>query len=514
MKKSNISSILGKSSNSACPYATKLLVKDKNNDQTDNDDHTNDETLTAIELAKKSCPAFKNNQTSTSTCPFRSVNNASQFKKAMLSIPPSHYETATTTTSSSSPDDNKMDIPKQFRLALEHMHEVSQTLNKDNTDNGFTLDGGCPFKSYYKSEANEEESVPFIAALEGFSLNAIMAAMATTNNNEDDNHDDQVMTTKTETTDPSQERRDSLSKALKTGTAASHKAAENVHFVRNFIKMKVRLDLYKQMVVGLYFTYKALEHQLDVHGPTHFPSLYVPDKLSRTESLKLDLLYFYGSNWENEMPKPSLAIQDYIDRINHIAQTDPILLLSHAYTRYLGDLSGGRVLARIAKKALALPEESLNFYNFENIQNAKEFKNYYRYQLDQLILRQDKIACMVQEANVAFVLNMRMFEELDVMSADVPNAKVRPLHEALSFRAHDDNHDGKNKECPFAAMAREAKNNNNSKMEVSSSQHRQCPMKQLEINFIGATGADGFYSIFRYALYAVLISFVSVAMLN
>jgi len=340
------------------------------------------------------------------------------------------------------------------------------------------------------------------------------------NENENDGHghttNETIAATKveTETTDPSQERRDSLSKALKTGTAASHKAAENVHFVRNFIKMKVRLDLYKQMVVGLYFTYKALEHQLDVHGPTHFPSLYVPDKLSRTESLKLDLLYFYGSNWENEMPKPSLAIQDYIDRINHIAQTDPILLLSHAYTRYLGDLSGGRVLARIAKKALALPEESLNFYNFENIQNAKEFKNYYRYQLDQLILRQDKIACMVQEANVAFVLNMRMFEELDVMSADVPNAKVRPLHEALSFRAHDDNHDGKNKECPFAAMAREAKNNNNSKMEVSSSQHRQCPMKQLEINFIGATGADGFYSIFRYALYAVLISFVSVAMLN
>merc|ERR1712194_665648 len=157
-----------------------------------------------------------------------------------------------------------------------------------------------------------------IAALEGFSLNAIMAAMATTNNNEDDNHDDEVMTTETEATDPSQERSDSLSKALKTGTAASHKAAENVHFVRNFIKMKVRLDLYKQMVVGLYFTYKALD-----------------------------------------------------------------------------------------------------------------------YQLDQLILGQDKIACMVQEANVAFVLNMRMFEELDVMSGDVPNAKVRPLHEALSFRADD-----------------------------------------------------------------------------
>ena len=438
--KSNNSS----SSSSACPYASKLIVKERTLNE--KEEHSN-EALQAIELAKKSCPAFQSSTTSTTTCPFRSVNNSSEFKKAMLSIPSSHYENK----------DNKTDIPKQFKLALEHMHEVSQSLHDNNSgNNAFVLDGGCPFKSYY--ESSENESVPFIAAMEHFSLTGIMAALASpspsdnkdvaSNSNGNDNDNEQI--------EQEPQRRDSLSKALKSGTAASHKAAENVHFVRNFIKQKVELHLYKQMVIGLYFTYKALEEQLDRYGPTHFPSLYQPHKLARTEALKLDLCYFYGEHWEEEVePETSPTIQDYIDRIHHIASSDPILLLAHAYTRYLGDLSGGRVLARIAKKALNLPETALNFYNFKNIPNAKEFKNYYRYQLDQLSLHPHKITCMVQEANVAFVLNMRMFEELDVLGGE-PGAKVRPLAEALQFRAEEDD-DNQNKECPFATMAREAK---------------------------------------------------------
>jgi len=433
MNKSNNSS----STTSTCPYASKLIVKERD----PNEINTENETVQAIELAKTSCPAFQS-KSSTPTCPFRSVNNSSEFKKAMLSIPSSHYESK----------NNDKDIPKQFKLALEHMHEVSQSLQRSDK---FVLEGGCPFKSYYESS---EESVPFIAAMEHFSLTGIMAALANDIQPEDDTNNG---------------RRDSLSKALKSGTAASHKAAENVHFVKNFIKQKVELHLYKQMVIGLYFTYKALEEQLEKYGPKYFPSLYQPDKLSRTESLKLDVSYFYGEEWENEVT-PSPAIQDYINRIHYIASSDPILLLAHAYTRYLGDLSGGRVLARIAKKALNLPSEALNFYNFKNISNAKEFKDFYRYQLDQLPLGTKKINSMVQEANVAFVLNMRMFEELDVLGGEI-GAKVRPLEEALQFRADEEN---ESKECPFATMAKEAKQ----EMKQCPGQTQKCPMSNKEVN--------------------------------
>jgi len=44
-----------------------------------------------------------------------------------------------------------------------------------------------------------------------------------------------------------------LSKELKSENSQTHKAAENVHFVRR--------DLYEQMIIGLYFIYRTLEEE-------------------------------------------------------------------------------------------------------------------------------------------------------------------------------------------------------------------------------------------------------------
>ena len=40
-----------------------------------------------------------------------------------------------------------------------------------------------------------------------------------------------------------------------------------------------------------------------------------------------------------------------------MAKDNPILLVGHHYTRYLGDLSGGQILKGIAKKALKLKDD-------------------------------------------------------------------------------------------------------------------------------------------------------------
>jgi len=131
-----------------------------------------------------------------------------------------------------------------------------------------------------------------------------------------------------------------------------------------------------------------------------------------------------------------------MDRLAYIAKKEPILLLSHAYTRYLGDLSGGTVLARVARKALNLQsistecdaeEDGLRFYHFAKIPSAKLFKDNYRTALDALPnLDSNMIERLVAEANVAFVLNMRIFEELDVLAC-IKGAEVRPLEEAVVY---------------------------------------------------------------------------------
>ena len=88
---------------------------------------------------------------------------------------------------------------------------------------------------------------------------------------------------------------------------------------------------------------------------------------------------------------------------------EPLLLVSHTYTQYLNDMSRGKVLARIARRALHLGSRGhggLRFYCFKAIRSAKLFKDRYRAALDALVLAPPQVGRLVAEANVAFALNM------------------------------------------------------------------------------------------------------------
>lgn len=222
-----------------------------------------------------------------------------------------------------------------------------------------------------------------------------------------------------------------LSQALKQGTKESHSAAESVHFVKEFIKGNIDRTLYSILICNLYHLYRELEELLDQYAPTYFETLHFPKELKRTEALKDDVDFFHGEKKRRVdgcdcRTMPSKATSDYIQRLEFIAQKEPLLLLSHAYTRYLGDLSGGKILARVAKRALNLQKDDsgLRFYQFDEIPSAKLFKDRYRKALDELVLTDEQIERLVAEANVAFVLNMRIFEELDMLN-EIEGAVVR-----------------------------------------------------------------------------------------
>ena len=87
--------------------------------------------------------------------------------------------------------------------------------------------------------------------------------------------------------------------------------------------------------------------------------------------------------------------------------------MGHHYTRYLGDLSGGQILKNIAQKALNLQDGGLAFYEFDDIPDGKEFKTKYRAAMDNLPIDETQANAIIDEANVAFKLNMKMFEEIE-----------------------------------------------------------------------------------------------------
>lgn len=417
------------------------------------------------------CPAFSN------SCPFAN-KSAQEIQQQLLQVPSSHLE-----------HDNKNNtIGANFRSLLQNLHTI-------HPHNKFQLNE-CPVQSKVHTATLQD--------LEGWSLGHIMAQMAeemdremshgpvdatTMESNNNNNKLSQMMMgsstvpkTSTNNNDTlqkqqqQQKRASTLSESFKHGTVAAHEAAENVHFVKNFIRGHIDRHLYGQLVIQLYHVYTKLEECLQEHQQqctSLEPFVQLHQDLRRRDSLLEDLDYWHtdvgGIVAGGDSISP--ATLDYVNRLQDICTKRPLLLLSHAYTRYLGDLSGGKILARVAKRALDCGDNGLAFYHFDDIASAKKFKDTYRATLDALQLSSNDIQELVAEANVAFVLNVRMFEELDVM-ANVEGAQVRPLQHALEFATLQAVQvDDPTAECPFLV-----KNNKQTKeKEEPQAKSGRCP---------------------------------------
>lgn len=213
-----------------------------------------------------------------------------------------------------------------------------------------------------------------------------------------------------------------LSSQLRERTQQSHTTAENTAFMKCFMKGIVERDVLRKLFADLYFVYSALEAELQRHrshpivGKIYFP------ELNRTENLAKDLAFYYGENWQNQITASPAGVI-YHDRITTLSETDPVLLIAHSYTRYMGDLSGGQSLKNVIRTALSLPaNQGTHFYEFEHIATLEEkrnFKERYRHALDELILDDTTIDRIVDESNFAFTLNQNVMHELE---ADVKEA--------------------------------------------------------------------------------------------
>lgn len=204
-----------------------------------------------------------------------------------------------------------------------------------------------------------------------------------------------------------------LATQLREGTKKAHTNAENVGFVKCFLKGVVEKNSYRNLVKNLYFVYSAMEEEMQRHREHPIVSqIYFPE-LNRKQSLEQDLQFYYGAGWREQVA-PSPSGQAYVQRIREISEKEPELLVAHSYTRYLGDLSGGQILKKIAQRGMNLTDgEGTAFYEFPEISDEKAFKNNYRQAMNELPVDQATADRMVDEANAAFGMNMKMFNELE-----------------------------------------------------------------------------------------------------
>lgn len=212
-----------------------------------------------------------------------------------------------------------------------------------------------------------------------------------------------------------------LASKLREGTKQSHTMAENTAYMKCFLKGIVEKEPFRKLLANLYFVYSTLEAEILKHR--HHPVvglIYFPE-LNRTANLEADLAFYYGENWQAEIV-PSEAGKIYVERIKEVANSDPALLVAHAYVRYLGDLSGGQALKNIVRSALNLsPDRGTKLHEFDAFPSAearREFKGKYRDTLNDLPVDDELAQKIVDEANYAFSLNR------DVMHALEPEVKA------------------------------------------------------------------------------------------
>ena len=218
----------------------------------------------------------------------------------------------------------------------------------------------------------------------------------------------------------------SFSVDLKEGTKESHSAAENTKFVASFLRGVVDYEEYRKLLTNFYYVYDTMEQRI---RETEDPMVQAirSESLERKEGIERDLEYYYGADWK-EKQIPSDACNKYCHRINEVAEDTPFLLVAHHYTRYIGDLSGGKILKEITARVLKPPVgKGLDFYEFPSIPDAKLFKQNYRACLDNLGTTVPQENALIAEANYAFELNMFMFDEIQ------GNATKSFLKLALSY---------------------------------------------------------------------------------
>jgi heme oxygenase len=198
-----------------------------------------------------------------------------------------------------------------------------------------------------------------------------------------------------------------LSEALREGSAAEHRAAEASSFVGDLLAGRATSGQYAGYLRRLRVVYAALEAALHAHRDHPAVAAVYDEGLVRTEALDRDL--------EHWSPAPdrepaSDGADAYRDRIEAAAAT-PELLVAHHYTRYLGDLSGGRMLAHALRAARDGDDTGLAFYDFPAVPKPVTYKRDYRDRLDALVLTSDQRRALVEEVRCAFRLNRGLLDE-------------------------------------------------------------------------------------------------------
>lgn len=204
----------------------------------------------------------------------------------------------------------------------------------------------------------------------------------------------------------------SISETLKTQTAAAHTEAETTAFMASLAKGELSRQDAVNLTAQYYFIYSALEEAARRGRETSDAVASIADaRLERVPALEQDLASMIGPNWREEI-EPLPATRGYIAKLENLSPEDAPAIIAHHYVRYLGDIAGGQVIARMLANHYGFTEEALTFYDFSAVGKIPPFRAAYKQALDELSFNEAERATLVDHVKQAFTLNSAVFADL------------------------------------------------------------------------------------------------------
>jgi heme oxygenase len=207
----------------------------------------------------------------------------------------------------------------------------------------------------------------------------------------------------------------SLVNSLRNVTQKLHKRAETTGVVEELIRGHVTLDAYLLYQRNLCAVYQTLEAELLRNQSRNGLTDLVRSDLMRYSSIKNDLNAITYGDWETTLPVLA-ATKRYLNQIKVASNEDSLAILGHYYVRYLGDLNGGQVLAKLLSKRLGLTAKQLSFYRFSEVENMTLYKKQLLSSLEKIGGQPEALERITHEAQQAFKCNIDLSIEVKVHS--------------------------------------------------------------------------------------------------
>ena len=198
---------------------------------------------------------------------------------------------------------------------------------------------------------------------------------------------------------------------IRQAEAPLHAASEHTGFIKKITDGTATKETYGEYLFNLSVMYKAIEETLDANADNEVLKPFVTKELYKHELIEKDLEYLLGDSVKNLTLLASTKA--FLARIDEIKDTNPELIIAHAYTRFLADLFGGRMFMDLFTNRYHIAKEGLNYYKCEGVDDIRTYVMGYAMKLNNLNLSEDLEKKLIDEVSNAYIYNLAVSCELE-----------------------------------------------------------------------------------------------------